>query len=92
MLVGGVVGHQVDDDLQPAGVGGGDQRVEVRERAEQRIDVAVVADVVAEVRHGRGIERREPDGVDAELGEVVQPRVIPRVADAVAVASWNERG
>ena len=38
-----------------------DQPVEVRERAEQRVDVAVVGDVVAEVGHRRRIDRREPD-------------------------------
>ena len=36
------------------------------ERAEQRIDVAIVGDVVAEVRHRRGIDRRNPDRVDAQ--------------------------
>ena len=48
--------------------------VEVGERAEQRVDVAVVGDVVAEVAHRRPEDRRQPDGVDAEPGEVVEPR------------------
>ena len=45
----------------------GDQRVEIGERPEERIDVAVVRDVVAEVGHGRRIERRDPDGVDPKV-------------------------
>ena len=51
----------------------GDQRVEIGERAEERIDVGVVGDVVAEVLHRRGEEGREPDRVDAEIGDVGEP-------------------
>ena len=43
-----------------------DQLVEVRERAEHRVDVAVVGDVVAEVGHRRGEDRAEPDPLDLE--------------------------
>ena len=48
MLVGGVVGHDVDDDLDVR-VRVLDQPVEVGQRAEPGIDVAVVGDVVAAV-------------------------------------------
>ena len=47
VLVGGVVGDEVDDDPDVAGVRLGEHRVEVVERAEDRVDVAVVGDVVA---------------------------------------------
>ena len=94
MLVRGVVRHEVEDELHAARMRLGDQPVEVGERAEDRIDAAVIGDVVAEIGHRRRIDRREPDGVDAEPGEVVEP-----LADAVAdrrrrrrSASWNERG
>ncbi len=87
VLVGAVVGDEVEDQLQAAGVRGGDQAVEVGERAEEGIDAGVVGDVVAEVGHGRGVERRDPDGLDAELDEVVEPRFdAGEIADAVAVA------
>ena len=66
MLVGRVVGHEVEHQLEPARVRCREQRVEIGERAEQRIDVAVVGDVVAEIGHRRGIDRRDPDRVDAE--------------------------
>ena len=46
VLVGGVVGDQVDDHLEAELVGPRDQRVGVGERAEQRVDVAVVGHVV----------------------------------------------
>ncbi len=87
VLVGGVVGHQVDDDAQVQLVGPGHQGVGVGQRAEQRVDVAVVGDVVAVVVLRRGVERRDPQRVDTQLGEVGEPRRdAGEVADAVAVA------
>ena len=50
--------------LMPGGVQRGDHLVEVRERAQARVDVAVVVDVVAAVDQGRGVERAQPDRVD----------------------------
>jgi hypothetical protein len=50
VLVGGVVGHHVDDDLEAELVRTGDHGVGVGERAEDGVDVAVVRDVVAGVR------------------------------------------
>ena len=46
--------------------------VEVGEAAEERVDVRVVGDVVAEVGHRRAEDRRQPDRVDAQPLEVVQ--------------------
>ena len=67
-------------------MGVGDQRVEVGQRAEQRIDAAIVGDVVAEIGHRRGEDRRQPDRVDAEPREVIEPLGDAlEVADAVAV-------
>ena len=86
VLVGGVVGHQVDDHLQAQLVGPLQQRVEVGQRPEDRVDVAVVGDVVAGVGLRGLVERRQPDGVDAELGQRAQPAGdAGQVADAVAV-------
>ena len=66
VLVGGVVDHEVHDELHAALVDPGEQLVEVRERPEHRVDVAVVADVVAVVVLRRRVDRREPEHVDAE--------------------------
>jgi hypothetical protein len=86
MAIGRVVQHDVDHDANAATVGGLDERVEVGERAKLRIDVLVVADVVAEVNLRRGIERRDPERGQAETGEVVEARGNPvQIADAVAV-------
>src|SRR5205807_6985515 len=50
-----------------------------------RVDVAVVADVVAEVGHWGAVEGRDPDRVHAEPGQVVQPVLdAGQVADAVS--------
>jgi hypothetical protein len=84
--VRGVVGHPVEDHPDPAGVAAFDEAVEVGQRAERRIDVAVVRDVVAEVRHGGGVDRRQPHRRHAEVVQVVDALRDPReVADAVAV-------
>jgi hypothetical protein len=70
-----------------------DQGVERREVAEQRIDVAVVGHVVAEVGHRRGVDRRQPHGVAAEPLDVLQARpqaleVADPVARSVGERAW----
>ena len=81
-----VVDHEVHDELHAARVQVRDQAVEVVERAEQRVDVVVVADVVAVVVHRRPVDRAEPHDVDTQPLEVVEPLPDPRdVADPVAV-------
>ena len=85
VLVGGVVGDPVQEHAEVARVRLGEQRVEGREVAEERIDVAVVGHVVAEVGHRRAVDRRQPDRVDAEPLQVLEARAeAVEVADAVA--------
>ena len=87
VLVGGVVRDHVDHDLQPQGMGPLDQLVGLIERAQLRVDVAVVGDVVAAVDHRRGEPRGDPDGVRAEAGDMVEALDrAPEIADTVAVA------
>ena len=89
----GVVRDVVEDQPQPEPMRLLRQRVEVGERAEARVDVAVVGDVVAEVGHRRAVERREPDRVDAEVGEVRKPRTdAGQVARPVAVGVLERAG
>ena len=74
--------------LSPSAVRAGDQRVEIGQRAEDRIDLAIIGDVVAEILHRRGEEGRHPDRVDAQVGDMVESRGDARqIADAVAVAN-----
>ena len=62
------------------------KRLRVGERAVVRMHAAIVGDVVAVVAPRRGIERQQPDRVDAEIGDVVELGDQARkVADAVVV-------
>ena len=86
VLVAGVVRDPVEEArLRPrawARPAGGRSR----RGAEQRVDVAVVGDVVAEVGHRRAEEGREPDGVDARASRDDRGRRdAGQVADAVAI-------
>ena len=60
MLVRGVVGHEVDEDLEPSLMRAGNELIEVLQRSVFRIDVAIVGDVIAVVLLRRGIEGRDP--------------------------------
>src|ERR1700729_245722 len=87
MLVGTMVRDHVDDDSDACRVRFGDERVSVREGAEDRIDAAVVGDVIAGIGHRRRVPGIEPDGVDTQAGEVAQS--CPHsgeIADPVPVA------
>ena len=92
VLVGGVVHHQVGDDPHAA-------LVRLLEEQHRVADVAVlrehgeeVGDVVAAVAQGRVVEGQQPDAVDAEPLQVVEPLgEAPQVAGAVAVAVVEAR-
>jgi hypothetical protein len=87
VLLADVVGHQVDRHAQPGVAAGGQQRVEVGERAEDGVDIARVGDVITSVGHRRAVERRQPQRVDPELRQVRDALThAEQVADAVAVA------
>jgi hypothetical protein len=72
-----VIGDQVDDHPDPVRLAVLDQGVEVRHGPEPRVHRAVVTDVVSAVGQRRGVERGQPDGVDAEVGQVRQARTEP---------------
>jgi len=76
----------VDDDLEAEPVRLGHHLVEIIKRAKDRIDVAVIGNVVTHVGHRRLEEGREPDRVDTEAGNMRQPAGDPlEVAETVAV-------
>jgi hypothetical protein len=68
-----VVGHPVEQDAEAPFVRCGQQPVERGQPAETRVDVAVVGDVVAAVDAGARVDRRQPERVDTEPGQVVEP-------------------
>jgi hypothetical protein len=72
MLTGGVVRHEIKDDLEAARVRGLKERVEVGERAEKRVDRAVIPNVVPKVRHRRGKDRGNPNGVDFKSHQMLK--------------------
>jgi len=86
VLVGRVVGDEVDQDFQTERVGPGDDLVEILQRSVLRIDVVIVGHVIAVVLLRRGIERGDPDGVDAKALDILEPGDDSlKIADAVVV-------
>jgi hypothetical protein len=67
-----VVHHHIHDDADIALLRLRDQAVEVSQRAVLRVDVLVIGDVVPEIDLRRRIDRRKPDRIDAEPGEIVE--------------------
>src|SRR5262245_18884210 len=65
----------------------GQKRIEIIQGTKDRIDVGVVADIVAEIRYWRRIDRRNPDGVHAEPLQIVEfaPNA-HEITNAIAVA------
>jgi hypothetical protein len=81
-----VAGNDVHQHAQAALARLGQEAVEVLERPKDGIDALVVGDVVAEVGQRRGIDRRQPQRVDAEPAQMVEPRSdAAKVPDPVAV-------
>ena len=79
-------GTQSSSTRRPSRCASASRRSKAARSPKTGIDVRVVAHVVAEVGHRRGVDRREPDRVDAEPCDVGEPREDPvEVADAVAV-------
>jgi hypothetical protein len=77
---------EVEQDADPELGRGRDQCIEIFERAEVGVDVEVVRNVVTPVAVGRREGRIEPDAVDAEPVQVLQPLAqTGKVADAVTV-------
>src|SRR5215203_2637291 len=63
-----------------------DERIEVSCGTEDRINAAIVRNVVAEVAHRRGEEWREPDAVDTQAAHIIELlRNSGKVADAITV-------
>jgi len=78
--------HLVDDDFQLALVRSLQQRPEIIERPEHRIDIAIVRDVVSEIPHRALEEGRQPHAVHAQrLYMIKLRRNALEVADPVPI-------
>ncbi len=87
MAVRAVVRHNVDDELDPGAVQCVNHPIELLKRSDPRVDVAVVVNVVPAVRERGRVERTQPDGVDTQGDEVIDPGDDPfQVTHPVAVA------
>lgn len=69
------------------------QGIELTERAEDRVDIAVVGDVLPEIGDRRGVERGEPDRIDAECRQIRQACLESGlIADPIGAAILKRAG
>src|ERR1700682_672407 len=81
-----MIDDQFGDDAQAAFVRGREERLKILERAEVRIDVVIISDVVTVIAQWRRIERQEPDRGDAEFLQIIEfLDQSAQIADAVTV-------
>ena len=82
-----MIDHEFGDNAQIAFVRRVEKRAEIIERAEIRIYVKIIGNVVAVVAHRRRIKRQQPDRRDAEFLQIIQLLHEPaEIAHAVAIA------
>ena len=86
ILIGRVIDHEFGDHAQIPVMRGVEKRSEIVERAEIRIYVKIIGNVVAVVAHRRRIKRQQPDRRDAKFVQIIQLLHEPaKVAHAVAI-------
>jgi len=87
VLVGRVVEHQVQNNMDIAVVRFLEEKIKISQSAKFWIDILVIRDVVAKVHVRRRIDRRKPDPIDAQVFKVVQAlRNARQVAYSVSIA------
>src|ERR1700746_972066 len=72
ILIGGVIDYEFSNDSQIAFMCGVEQRSKIVERAEIRIYVKIIGNVVAVVAHRGWIERQQPDRRHTEVPQKIQ--------------------
>src|SRR5271169_6696986 len=88
-----MIRHEVEQHFQSPRMCGLEKCFEILHRAKQGIDGPVVGNIIAEVLHGRLEDRRNPDRVDAQLGEIAQPaRDSCEIADSVLIGVLERAG
>ena len=87
MLVGSVVGNEIQNESEPSPMRLGDQSVQIREVPEDPRHIAIICDVKSKIRDGGRINRRNPDSVDAKGHNIIQSSNDPRkIADSIPIA------
>jgi hypothetical protein len=86
MFVAGMVNHQVHHKFDSPAMHAADQVVEIIHGPEILHDIAVIADIVAIVVVGGRIDRIQPDYIDAQAPDIIEPGDdTSQVPDAVPV-------
>lgn len=86
VLVRGVVDDQFGNHPQATFVGLGNETLGIGQSAVVGVHATVFGDVIAIVASWRGVERQQPDGVDAQIGNVIEfGDKAGKVADPVIV-------
>src|SRR4029078_1981819 len=73
MFIGGMAPNEVGYDLDVFAVKSLDDPVEIFKAAEDRVNSAVIGDVVTEIQHRWVIKRVKPHGVDPKPCQVIDP-------------------
>ncbi|MNO79311.1 hypothetical protein D3C76_704760 [compost metagenome] len=86
MLIRSVVDDQFGDHPQATLVRLGNEALGVGHGAVVTVDAPVLGDVITVVAAWRGVERQQPDGIDAEVGNVVEfGDQTGKIADSVVI-------
>src|SRR3546814_8342664 len=83
MFIGRVRPDLVDDDAQAEFMRPGHQGVEIRQRAEDRVDIAIIRHVIAEVAHRAPEKGRKPDRVHRSEEHTSELQSLMRISYAV---------
>lgn len=87
MLVGTVIGHEVEDHLQTESFRPSHEPVEICQSAVIRVDVREVGDVVTEIDLGTLVDGRQPESLGSYVSDVIYPGRDPvQIAYTVPVA------
>jgi len=71
VLVGGVIGNEIENEPYAGIVQGAHDFIEIFQRAETRIDGAKISYVVTKILIGTSVNRGKPYGANAEPAEIV---------------------
>ena len=86
MLIGAVIYHQIHHDGHAAPFALGDQAIHVLHGAEAGVDVVIVGNIIALIRHRRTVHRRKPENFHTQRLQLVQlADDAGDIADPVAV-------
>ena len=65
--------HDVDDHFQAQRVRPVHQPVKISQRSVVRVHIAIIRDIISEIPLRRREERADPDRINTETGNIVQP-------------------